>query len=114
MGIVNRNITYRGRIKLTSYDLELARIGKKTCTIRLGTADVAGEIIDLTDGRKSITVRISRVDSSRPYGSLNDEDASMEGFDSKEQLKADLSRFYGEIDPLQPMTIIYFRVDDES
>lgn len=114
MAIVKRNITYRGRIKISSDDLKLARLGKKRCTIRLGTANVVGETIDLTDGREHITMQISNVDSTRPYSSLNDEDALMEGFESREQLQTDLSRFYGKIDPMQPMTIIYFRVDEQD
>jgi len=112
MAIVNRNITYRGRIKISSEDLELARKGKKKCTIRMGTANVVGETVDLTDGRERITARVSRVDSQRRYESLNDEDAAMEGFSSRAELQADLSRFYGDIDPGQPMTIIYFKVGE--
>jgi hypothetical protein len=112
MAIVDRTITYRGRIKISSEDLELARTGKKKCTIRIGKANVVGETIDLTDGRERITAQVSRVDSDRRYESLNDEDAAMEGFLSREELEADLSRFYGDIDPMQPMTIIYFKVGE--
>ena|SRR2546426_2585131 len=112
MAIVDRNTTYRGRIKVSREDLELAKIGKKKCTIRLGKANVEGNVIEITDGHEKITARISRVDTNRRYGSLNDEDAAMEGFNSHQELKSDLSRFYGRIDPMQPMTIIYFTVGD--
>ena len=73
---------------------------------------MAGERIDLTDGFETISVRISKVDSTRPYESLNDLDAAMEGFASTSELQEDLSKFYGKIDPLQPITIIYFDPDD--
>jgi hypothetical protein len=111
MTIVNRTITYRGRIKVSSDDLRLAQLGKKCCTIRLGIASVVGERIDLTDGSEKISVRISKVDSTRRYESLNDLDASMEGFASTKELLEDLSKFYGRIDPSQPITIIYFDID---
>jgi len=111
MTIVNRTITYRGTIKVSSDDLRLARAGKKRCTIRLGIASVAGERIDLSDGFQKISVRISKVDSMRRYENLNDLDASMEGFASTKELLEDLSKFYGRIDPSQPITIIYFDID---
>ncbi|MFY9621752.1 MAG: ASCH domain-containing protein [Pyrinomonadaceae bacterium] len=112
MSIVNRNITYRGRIKISTEDLEWAKIGRKKCTIRMGLASVVGDTIELTDGHERITARISSVDPTRRYGNLNDEDAAMEGFDSYQALEADLSKFYGRIDPMQPMTIIYFNVGE--
>jgi hypothetical protein len=114
MAILNRNITYRGKIKISSADLKLARLGKKRCTIRLGVATVIGDSIDLTDGREQLTAQITSVDSTRSYSSLNEEDALNEGFDSTEQLLSDLSRFYGKIEPMQPITIIYFRVDERD
>ena len=113
MPIVNRTFTYRGRIKLNSADLELARTGRKTCTIRLGKLSVADNVVYLTDEHEKLRVRILNVDNTRVYSQLTDEDAVMDGLESKEQLDGDLSRFYGKIDPVQPMTIIYFEVIDK-
>jgi len=109
MAIINRAFTYQGRIKVSSRDLALARSGRKTCTIRLGKLDVAQDVIYLSDGRDKLKVRILKVDNSRIYGDLTDQDAIMDGLESKMQLDEDLRRFYGEIDPNQPITIIQFK-----
>ena len=110
MAIINRRFTYRGRIKVSNKDLNLARIGRKTCTIRLGQLSVGQKIMYLSDGRESLRVEILNVDNRRVYSELTDHDAVMDGLESKKQLDEDLRKFYGEIDPNQPMTVIYFRV----
>lgn len=109
MSIIERTFTYRGNIKLSSEDMALARSGRKTCTIRLGRLGVAREVLNLSDGRTTLKVRITHVDSGRTYDQLTDDDAVADGLDSMQQLREDLHRFYGLIDPKQPMTIIYFK-----
>ena len=108
MGIIHREFTYRGRIKVSSSDLQLAMIGKKRCTIRLGKIGVAGRQINLTDGKDVLPVRITGVDTSRTFVQLNDQDARDEGFDSRAELIADLRQYYRAIDDQQPITVIYF------
>jgi hypothetical protein len=110
MPIVHRSFTYKGRIKVSREDLKLARIGRKSCTIRLGRVNVEDDVIYLSDGNEKLKVKIANVDSSRVYSQLTDEDAVSDGLESKEQLDRDLSRFYGKIDPMQPITIIHFMV----
>lgn len=110
MPIYNRTFTYRGFIRLNKEDLALARSGRKTCTIRLGKLGVAGEIVFLISGSDKIKVRIINIDNNRLYADLTDQDAQMDGLDSKQQLDEDLRRFYGSIDPKQPMTIIQFQL----
>jgi hypothetical protein len=111
MGIVNRNFTYHAQIKLSPEDLELARKGRKTCTIRLGVAKVAEQFINLSDGHQTLRVEITKVDNNRLYKDLTDQDAVLDGLESRQELDADLRRFYGDIDPMQPMTLIYFRLN---
>lgn len=113
MTILNRSFTYGRRIKLNSDDLKLARAGKKTCTIRLGRLSVAADVARLTDGSDELKIKVLRVDNTRTYSELTDEDARMDGLESKAQLGEDLGRYYGEIDPMQPMTVIYFTVFDQ-
>lgn len=109
MGIQHRSFTYRGQIKVSRRDLQLARQGRKTCTIRLGTAKVEGSDIDLSDGREHIRVRILRVETDRPYASISDEEAVADGVTSRDALDSDLRRFYGSsLDAAQPMTLIHF------
>lgn len=110
MAIINRMFTYRGRIKVSSRDLALARSGRKTCTVRLGKLGVAQDVIYLSDGRNNLKVKILEVDNRRVYRDLTDRDAIMDGLESKQQLDEDLRKFYGQIDPNQPMTIVRFRV----
>ena len=108
MAIVDRAFVYRGRMKLSSRDLRLVRSGKKTCSVRLGTAGVATESLELTDGKESIRVHVLEVETGRVFHELSDRDARADGLSSLETLEKDLRRFYGEIDPEQPMTIIKF------
>jgi hypothetical protein len=110
MGIINRSFTYMTRIKVSTSDLNLARSGKKKCTIRVGTLSVGRELINLTDGTDSIKIKITKVESGRKYGSLTDEDTLLDGLSSKVELDADLKQFYGRIDPEQPMTLIHFEI----
>jgi hypothetical protein len=106
--LVTRSFVYKRRIKVSPTDLDLARSGRKTCTIRLGTLGVDGAVVDLTDGRHALPVRIVSVDTGKCYKDLELDHAQKEGFDTLEELKNDLSAYYGEIDPMQPITIINF------
>ena len=113
MSIVRRNVTYRGRLKVSAGDFSLAKRGTKTCTIRLGIARVDGEVLDLTDGRRALQVRIVGVQANRTYGQLTDSDALAEGLSSLEELRVDLERYYGELDSAQPVTVIHFALVEE-
>jgi hypothetical protein len=55
-----------------------------------------------------VEVRIVQVDAGRPYEGITDADAVADGLASRSRLDDDLRRFYGEIDPSQPMTRIWF------
>jgi hypothetical protein len=87
-----------------------ARIGKKTCTIRLGTAGVEGREIDLTDGRERIRVRITRVDTSKTFGKLGEEEVKGEGFGTRDELLNDLRSYYRNLSEERPVTVIWFEV----
>ncbi len=107
MALVNRQFTYKGRIKVSTDDLALAKSGKKTCTIRLGTANVDGELMDLSDGRDVLKVRIKSVETE-PYRNLSHQHAQWEGLSTVEELRNDLEKYYRHVDQDQPFTIIRF------
>ena len=107
MAVVNRQFTYKRSIKVSADDLALARSGRKTCTIRLGTANVDRELMDLSDGRDVLKVRIVSVETE-PYRNLTHQHAQWEGFSTVEELQKDLERYYRRIDQDQPVTIIRF------
>jgi hypothetical protein len=110
MTIVNRSFTYRGDIKVSKEDLILARIGKKTCTIRLGELDVAKRITNLIAGDEKLKIQISKIERSWIFSELTEQHAVSEGFNSLDQLYDDLRKYYGDIDPRQPVTVIHFEL----
>jgi len=90
--------------------MSLLKQGKKRCTVRIGTIDVSGTDLFMTDGNQRVKIRISEVDNQRVYRELSNQDALDEGFSSLEELQKDLSKYYGKIDPEQPMTVIRFDI----
>jgi len=109
-----REFVYRNRIRVSTDDLAAARAGKKTCTIRLGRASVAGTAITLTDGREQLRVQVLRTDTSKTFGQLGDVEASGEGFASIAELEADLRRYYRRIQADDPVTVIWFERRTET
>ncbi len=107
MALLNRQFTYKGRIKVSSADLALANSGRKTCTIRLGTLNVDGEFMDLSDGRDSLKVVIISIGTCK-YRELTHQHAQWEGFCTVEELREDLAKYYRDVEPDQPITIIRF------
>jgi hypothetical protein len=114
MGIRNRRFTYRGQIKISPSDMSLLQEGRKKCTVRVGIIDVNGTDLFMTDGRQRVKVRISEVDNRRVYRELTNQDAIDEGFPSLKELQKDLSKYYGKIDPDQPVTVIRFDIHDRQ
>jgi hypothetical protein len=107
MTVINRQFTYKRSIRVSTHDLALAKNGRKSCTIRLGTASVDDELMDLSDGRDVLKVRILSVET-REYCNLTHEHAEWEGFATVEELQKDLEQYYSGIDQNQPVTIIRF------
>jgi len=95
-------------MKISRSDMALLRMGKKKCTVRLGTASVASEEIVMTDGRLSVPVKILRIDTSRCFKDLTDQDAMDEGFQNREELWKDLKHYYPRVLDEDPVTVIYF------
>jgi hypothetical protein len=107
MAIKNRSFTYRKTIKVSQPDMQLALDGKKTCTIRLGTVGVGGDLLDLSDGTRTLRIRVSGIEQ-KLYRELTDDHAQREGFKDLRELQDDLKKYYGRVDDEQPVTIINF------
>jgi hypothetical protein len=105
-----RRHTYTGTIRISRDDMRLLRANRKKCTVRLGIASVAGPEILMSDGRDSIPVRILRVDTSRCLAELTDDDARAEGFETREELLKDLSKYYPRAKSSDTVTVIYFEL----
>jgi hypothetical protein len=103
-----RTIVYTERIKISPSDMRLFLAGRKKCTVRLGVARVAKPEMFLSDGRKNVPVRIIKVDSSRCFRDLTDQDALDEGFSKREELLADLRHYYPRSRDEDRVTVIHF------
>jgi hypothetical protein len=104
----SRQYIYKGSIKISSEDMALLRAGQKRCTIRMGSASVASDTISMSDGRTSVPVRIVRVDNTRCFKDLTDQDALDEGLHSRDELELDLRKYYPRARGADPITVIYF------
>ena len=89
---------------------ELDRLWEKLSPILESQETETSPEIDLTDGRRRIRIRITRVDTSKSFGELGPEEARGEGFETAEQLQADLRGYYRKLDVGQPMTVIWFEL----
>jgi hypothetical protein len=106
--MANRKYTYSSKIKISRDDMRLLRANRKKCTVRLGTASVATPEILMSDGRDSVMIRIVRVDTTRCLAELTDDDARAEGFETRNELLKDLSKYYPQAKSSDPVTVIYF------
>ena len=62
----------------------------------------------MTDGTEHLMVRIVSVDANRRYDSITEAEAQADGARDLAVLDADLRRFYGVLEPEQPVTVIHF------
>lgn len=99
------------RIKLLDRFLDLVIQGRKTSTIRYGLVFVTDNYIPLVSSKRTVVVRITKIDYSKNYGDLDEKDAKEDGFNSLSELKSQLERFYPNISADDPITIISFVKD---
>lgn len=89
---------------------ELVLSGVKRATIRLGVVKPKKRFVLLhSGGRVLAELEITGVEVKR-VAELTDEDAELDGFQSKKQLLESLKRIYGDVKPSDEVTIIKFRV----
>lgn len=99
-------------LKLSAKYLELVLSGKKTSTIRRKFVLFSEVVIPIISAGKQILVKIEKLDYSKTFADLTDEDARSDGFDSIEILRSELKNFYTDITDDYPMTIIHFKLED--
>ena len=80
----------------------------------MGMASVDGDRILVTDGTRDVPVRIIRVVNDRRFGELGEQEAHDEGFSSRDELVADLKKYYPRAIETDPVTIIYFEPLDHT
>jgi hypothetical protein len=105
-----RKIVYKGSIRVSSDDLAAAKAGRKTCTIRRGAASVVGSEIDLTDGHDRTRVRVVTTDTSKSLRDLTEREVRGEGFHDRDELTADLRKYYRDLSDDDRLTVIWFEL----
>lgn len=85
--------------------------GRKRTTVRKGIKSYpVGRLVELTaENRQFALAKVKKVVVKRT-SELNDEDAKIDGFESKDELIKALKRIYGEISDSEFVTIVHFEV----
>ena len=99
------------RIKLADRFFDLVLAGSKTSTIRYGLVFFSDNKIPLISNNKTVNIRILKLDYSKTFGELDENDAKRDGFTSLLELRDELQRIYPDINNDDPITIIYFKVE---
>lgn len=84
--------------------------GKKRSTIRLGLVFFNDNIISLKFGRSELLAKILKIDYSKSFADLNEEDAIKDGFLNLQTLHAELLHFYPAISGADQVTIVHFQL----
>jgi len=79
--------------------------GRKTTTVRAGWRDLSSGPAVVETGRQSIEVLVTGVRHCR-YADLTLEDAKRDGFESLEQLRSALRRFYPNLSDGSAVSVI--------
>jgi len=108
MDQIKRYVASQLRLADRFFDLVLS--GKKTSTIRYGLVFFNNEKLQLRSNARTVSIRLVKIDYSKMFGDLNEEDALGDGFQTLNQLKSELRGFYGDVPLEYPMTIIHFKL----
>ncbi len=101
---LGRHLMVKGRY------VDLILSGRKTATIRLGVVKPKYEEMIVHGGGKPVAkIRVKRVVVKR-VSELTDEDARLDGFETKDQLLEELRKHYGGLSDNDRVTIIEFEV----
>lgn len=87
--------------------MPLVREGKKQSTVRKGVRRIETKFADLVAGSDRLRVLVTDLDI-KPFQALSTADAQRDGFASLSELESALRRFYPNIAPTDPVTIIGF------
>ena len=70
--------------------------------------------IPLISSKRTVYIRILKLDYSKTFSELDDIDARRDGFESKDELKSVIKKFYKDISDDNPVTIIHFLTEDKA
>ncbi|AKG90859.1 ASCH domain [Geoglobus ahangari] len=99
------------RINFDSEYVEAIIDGRKVTTVRKGIKRYpVGRIVDLTaDNKPFARARVDKVVVKR-VKELTDDDAKLDGFESREELIEALKRIYGKVRDEEFVTVVHFTV----
>lgn len=95
---------------LKSKYAQLVLDGKKRSTIRLGRIEVKNTEFYINSGGKIIAKAVLRDVVYKKVKDLTDEDAKLDGFESKNELLMELKNHYGNISEDDEVTILIFDI----
>jgi hypothetical protein len=75
---------------------ESISLGRKVSTVRLNSPARVGDVVDIVAGRKYVGVAVVTGVEVKKVSQLTEEDAKLDGFDSREELVAKLREIYGK------------------
>jgi hypothetical protein len=94
-------------LPLHSDFIPLVREGKKQSTVRKGVRKIDSSLADLVAGDYRLRVLVTDL-NVKPFAALTVADAQRDGFETLPELKSALRRFYPDISPSDPVTVIGF------
>jgi hypothetical protein len=100
-------------LKLNKHNFGLAKAGKKKTTIRLGCLEVApgAAVLQSSETGEKLPINIWYVNRDLSFGSLELNDAKLDGFKTVEDLRAELRLCYQRsIGQFEQLTQIHFDV----
>lgn len=100
------------KLRLVDRFFDLVVTKKKISTIRYGLVFFEDIALPLESNKSNITVEITKIDYSKTYIDLTDEDAKNDGFMNLNELKDELNKFYKNLVDTDRITIIYFKLPD--
>ena len=95
-------------ISLKSKYFKLVEKGKKKSTVRAGNRKYNLGPATLVSNEKSIDILIDKIEI-KFFGELTEQDAILDGFDSRDELLDALLGFYPKIHMFEPVTIVHFK-----
>ncbi|MDK2795166.1 MAG: hypothetical protein PWQ22_1643 [Archaeoglobaceae archaeon] len=89
--------------------------GSKRTTVRRGIKSYpVGRIVELTANEKSFALAKIRKVVVKRLSEISEEDAKLDGFESREELIKKLKEIYGDISDKEFFTVVHFEVLSQS
>lgn len=99
------------RINFDSEFIPLILKGEKKTTIRKGIRSYpVGKVVELTVNNEPVALAKVRKVVVKRSSELTDEDARLDGFESRDELISALKKIYGDIGDSEFVTIVHFEV----